>query len=130
MTQLKRSRYDSVQLARLVDIARLRARVLEHRLATEGKHAEDLRARIDDVARRRAALLTCRTGMPHPADGANATPPRLSAYMQVQADALRTQKAVLYRDLARAEAALAPLRAEAGRAQARSAILDKMARRP
>jgi hypothetical protein len=129
MTQRKRSRHDAVQLARLVDLARLRARVLEHRLATEGKHAQDLRARIDAVARRRAALLACRTGEPDPADGADATPPRLSAYMLARAVALRTEQAVLYRDLARAEAALTPLRIEARRAQARSSILDKMARR-
>ena len=126
MTRRRASRDRAAQLARLSAVADLKAQELERRLASELDRLAGIRTDIDFLGQRRAGILGSLSG------GVDAPPEAtvsLGAYLHAQADAMRLRQAALYRDLARLEVDVAPLRAEAGRARGRVMALETLVAR-
>jgi len=128
MTRRIGSRRSSAELATLMVLAQVKADGIEHRLATDLRHINALKAEIGTLGDRRGALIASRLVSDGAPDKAGTGDLVLAAYCLAQADALRLRQAALYRDLARAEAEVAPVRTEAARARGRALALEKLAR--
>jgi hypothetical protein len=127
MTRGIGSRRTSAELATLMVLAQVKANGIEHRLAIDLGHIHALKAEIGALGDRRGALIASRSASDGARDAAETGDLALAAYCLAQADALRLLQAALYRDLARAEAEVAPVRIEAARARGRATILEKLA---
>jgi hypothetical protein len=127
MTRRGPSRKTIKKMSRLADLARLRAHLMDHRLAPKLQRVKATEARIAETGERRVALLASQSAPLDTAQSLDAENLTMHAYMHIQADALRLQQAAHYRELARAEADAAPLRADARRAQAQVKALERLA---
>ncbi len=128
MTRRMTSRRSMAELAKLTVLARMKAHCMEHRLVTDLQRVHALKAEIETLGDRRGALIANQSQAVRAPDEFGTGDATLAGYLHIQADALRRRQAALYRELARAEAEVAPIRIEAARTRGRVAALEKLAR--